>query len=246
MSDESGQPQEGGPFNLGLAGTVVVGIIVLSFIGGLLVFGQQILNLDGESAAEQLIGAGRGTLWAPLVAILAFVLLGMTGFPQFVMIAAAVVLFGPAYGFMISWAGTMLSATLTYTLGNLFGADILRRFGGHRINSWSSTVGNRGIVATILVRIVPTGVPFVVINLAAGVSHIRLGQYLIGTGIGIIPKIALFAFIGTSLLGLLSGMNMLYFGALVLLILLWGIGGIWLRRTYLRPQNESSSEKSAE
>lgn len=242
MSEESGgeQRETSGEPGGRMVVAIAASIIVIGFVGGLYLFGQQILQLDGESGVEQLIGAGRGTLWAPLVAILAFVLLGMTGFPQFVMIAAAVVLFGPVYGFMISWAGTMLSATVTYMLGGLFGADVLRRFGGDRINSWSATVGNRGILATILVRIVPTGIPFVVVNLAAGVSHIRLSQYLIGTGIGIVPKIALFAFIGTSLLGLLSGMNLLYFGALIALLLLWGIGAFWLRRVYPRAPKAQS------
>lgn len=217
--------------NWRLIGTIAAGVIVLGFVAGMFFFGQQILNLDGDSAAQRLIGAGRGTLWAPIVAVLAFVILGLTGFPQFVMIAAAVVLFGPVYGFAVSWTGTMLSASLGYTLGQIFGADILRRFGGDRANALSAMVGNRGIFTTAMLRIVPTGIPFIVINLASGVSHIRLSQYVIGTGLGIVPKMAVIAFFGGSLIALFSGKNLIIMGLLLAATALWGGVWFWLRRS---------------
>ncbi len=247
MSDDAqpNPPEDTERFSWHFAGTIVVGIAILGLVAGLFFFGQQVLNLSGESAAEQLIGAGRGTAWAPIVAILAFVILGLTGFPQFVMIASAVALFGPVYGFFVSWAGTMLSASLTYTLGNVFGPDILRRFGGDRANKVSEMVARRGIFASALVRNVPAG-PFIVVNMAAGVSHIRLSQFLIGTGLGIIPKMAFIAFIGGSLLTLTQGWNPLILGAVVLVVGLWILGGIWLQRTYLRAHDGNSDKNSAE
>jgi len=41
--------------------------------------------------------------------------------------------------------------------------------------------------------------PFVVVNAAAGAAHIPLWKYLLGTGIGIVPKILLVAGIGVFL-----------------------------------------------
>jgi uncharacterized membrane protein YdjX (TVP38/TMEM64 family) len=231
MDSENSSPP-GSNFDWRLAGTIVVGIAVLGFVGGLYLFGQEMLNLDGDSAAERFIGAGRGTVWAPIVAVLAFVLLGLTGFPQFVMIAAAVVLFGPYYGFLYSWAGTMLSANVGFALGQIFGADILRRFGGDRANAVSSLVGKRGILASAVVRVVPSA-PFIVVNMAAGVSHISLVQFNIGTGIGIIPKMAFIAFIGGSLMALAQGANLWIIAAVVVVLVLWIVGGIWLRRSWL-------------
>lgn len=222
-------------FDWKLAGSIVVGIAVLGMIAGLFFFGQEMLNLDGESAAERLIGAGRGTLWAPVVAMLAFVVLGMTGFPQFVMIAAAVVLFGPYYGFMYSWMGTMLSSTVGFSLGHFFGADILRRFGGDRANTVSAMVGRRGIFASAIVRVVPSA-PFIVVNMAAGVSHIRLSQFLLGTGIGILPKMAFIAFIGGSLMTLTEGLNPMIVGLIVVVLVGWVAGGIWLRKIWAKSQ----------
>jgi len=239
------KPPRGG-FDWRLAGTIVVGIAVLGFVGGLYFFGQEMLNLDGQSAAERFIGAGRGTLWAPVVAVLAFVLLGLTGFPQFVMIAAAVLLFGPYYGFLYSWMGTMLSANLGFAMGHFFGSDILRRFGGDRANAVSAMVGKRGILASAIVRVVPSA-PFIVVNMAAGVSHISLSQFNIGTGIGIIPKMAFIAFIGGSLMALAQGANLWIIAVVVLVLALWVVGGIWLRRTYMgvgKPDTQSGNDEA--
>jgi len=237
VSENDRTPQ----FDWRMAGTIVVGIAVLGFVAGLYLFGQEMLNLDGESAAERFIGAGRGTIWAPVVAILAFVLLGLTGFPQFVMIGAAVLLFGPWYGFLYSWMGTVLSANLGFALGHFFGADILRRFGGDRANQVSALVGKRGIMASALVRVVPSA-PFIVVNMAAGVSHISLSQFNIGTGIGIVPKMAFIAFIGGSLLALTQGANLWILAAVAVVVVAWVVGGLWLRRTYLNTRNESSND----
>lgn len=239
IGSEGQKPQSG--FDWRLAGTIVAGIAVLGFVGGLYLFGQELLNLDGDSTAERFIGAGRGTLWAPIVAIFAFVVLGLTGFPQFVMIAAAVLLFGPYYGFAYSWAGTILSANLGFALGHFFGSDILRRFGGDRANAVSSMVGQRGIIASALVRVVPSA-PFIVVNMAAGVSHISLAKFNLGTGLGIIPKMAFIAFIGGSLMALTQGANLWILVAIAIVLAGWIVGGLWLRRTYLNTRNGNSTK----
>jgi len=239
---ENPTPKRG--FDWRTAGTIVVGIAVLGFIGGLYIFGQEVLNLDGQSAAERFIGAGRGTVWAPLVAIFAFVALGLTGFPQFVMIAAAVLLFGPYYGFAYAWAGTLLSANVGFALGHFFGADILRRFGGDRANAVSAMVGRRGIAASALVRVVPSA-PFIVVNMAAGVSHISLVQFNLGTGVGIIPKMAFIAFIGGSLMALTQGANLWIILAVIVVLAGWIIGGVWLRRTYLDTKRNTQDGNSS-
>lgn len=232
-------PSPEGRFDWKLAGTIVAGVAVLGLIAGLYLFGAQIFGLEGASAAERFIGAGRGTAWAPIVAILAFVILGLTGFPQFVMIAAAVVLFGPYYGFLYSWLGTMVSCNVGYFLGHILGSRVLRRFGGQVANQVSAMVGERGILASALVRVVPSA-PFIVVNMAAGASHIRIHQFLIGTGIGIIPKTAFIAFVGGSLMSLIQELNPFVIAGLVLVLVAWVGAGYWLRRRFLgtRQANE--------
>jgi uncharacterized membrane protein YdjX (TVP38/TMEM64 family) len=80
------------------------------------------------------------------------------------------------------------------------------------------------------VRLVPFA-PFVVVNMAAGMTAIGLVDFAAGTGLGIVPKIALTAFAGKSAMqGGLSSLLMLG-GA----IGVWLIAGLMARRWLRRP-----------
>jgi uncharacterized membrane protein YdjX (TVP38/TMEM64 family) len=65
-------------------------------------------------------------------------------------------------------------------------------------------LARNGFVASLLVRLAPFA-PFVLINIAAGVTPMRLVYFTAGTAIGIVPKIVLTAFAGGSILLALKG-----------------------------------------
>ena len=90
-----------------------------------------------------------------------------------------------------------------FLVGRRMGADLLLRYGGRRANSLSAWLGRHGILASALMRILPTG-PFVMVNLVAGVSRITFTQFLIGSTLGTIPKAGLMAYLGASLFEFLS------------------------------------------
>ena len=56
-------------------------------------------------------------------------------------------------------------------------------------------IGKNGFMASLIVRLVPSA-PFIVVNMAAGVTPMKVRDFVAGTAIGIIPKIALTAFAG--------------------------------------------------
>jgi uncharacterized membrane protein YdjX (TVP38/TMEM64 family) len=64
--------------------------------------------------------------------------------------------------------------------------------------------------------------PFIVVNMAAGVTPMRVRAFLAGTAIGIVPKIVLTAFAGNSIVQVMKG----NFGKD--LIWLVAIGAAWL------------------
>lgn len=136
--------------------------------------------------------------WALPATIVVFTLAAFVGAPQFVLIAAAVVAFGPLRGFGYSWVATMVSAGVTFSMGRIFGADVLKRYGGGAINRISRFVGRNGFMTAATVRIVPSA-PFIVVNMAAGVSQMSPLAFFAGTGLGIVPKTALVAFAGHGL-----------------------------------------------
>ena len=53
-------------------------------------------------------------------------------------------------------------------------------------------------------RLVPSA-PFIVVNMAAGVTPMRVLDFTLGTALGIIPKIVLTSFAGNSIVRLMKG-----------------------------------------
>ena len=168
------------------------------------------------------------------MAIGGFTLLAFLGAPQFVLIAAAVVAFGPWLGFAYSWLGTEVSSLVGFWLGRRFGARLLNDYGGKGLKQFTDLVGRNGFLASLIVRLVPSA-PFIIVNMAAGVTPMRLWAFALGTGIGIVPKIALTAFAGHTVVNVVSGhakgSNWL---SLLAIAALWiGIGLVarwWLKR----------------
>ena len=110
------------------------------------------------------------------------------------------------------------------------GAERLRKYGGEMVNRIIAIVRENGFFTSFAVRFVPTG-PFILVNMAAGVSRMKFHAFLAGTGLGIITKIAVVALIAQ---GLITGANgqkaMLGCAGLVIAL----IGGMLYARRHLR------------
>lgn len=142
--------------------------------------------------------------WGLIVVIAVFCVAAFIGVPQFALIAAAVAVFGPWYGAGYAWIANMISGAITFWIGRVAGEEAFRRYAGKRAQKLSRFVGRNAFAASAIVRNVPTG-PFLIVNMAFGVSDAKFRDYWIGMAIGIIPKIALIAFAGRSLLAALQG-----------------------------------------
>ena len=200
--------------------TLAVSFVLFGGVGLVFLFGAQVLGFGGEATVEGWLDAARGP-WALPIATAAFAGLAFLGVPQFVLIAAAVVAFGPAAGFAYSWIGTMVSSLVGFYLGRVAGARALATFSGEGVRRFMDMVGRNGFMASLIVRLVPSA-PFIVVNMAAGVTPMRVAQFAAGTAIGIIPKIALTAFAGNSIVQVMKGR-----GGRDALILA-AVAGVWL------------------
>ncbi len=183
--------------------TLAVSFVLFGGVGLVFVFGAQFLGIDSERTLEGWLGAARGP-WSLPVAVAAFAALAFVGTPQIVLIAAAVVAFGPITGAVYSWIGTMVSSVVGFYLGRTAGARSLERISGEGVRRFMRLVGENGFLASLIVRLVPSA-PFIVVNMAAGVTPMRVTHFLAGTGLGIVPKIVLTAFAGASVVRLMRG-----------------------------------------
>lgn len=211
--------------------TLAVSFVLFGGVGIVFFFGAQLLGFDGERTLEGWLGAARGP-WSLPVAVAAFAGLAFVGTPQIVLIAAAVVAFGPVAGAAYSWIGTMVSALVGFFLGRAAGAKTLERFSGEGVHRFMRLVGENGFLASLIVRLVPSA-PFIVVNMAAGVTPMRALHFVAGTGVGIVPKIVLTAFAGASIIQLMRGEIGRHAWAIVGVAALWLAIG-WFARRWLQ------------
>jgi uncharacterized membrane protein YdjX (TVP38/TMEM64 family) len=132
---------------------------------------------------------------APFIVLAVFVVGGLVVFPVLLLIAATAAAFGPWLGFAYATAGALASAVVTYVIGAGIGRDALEGVLGPRLNRVRRSIVARGVLAMAAVRLVPIA-PFTLVNLVAGASRIRFGDYVLGTALGMIPGITMMSALG--------------------------------------------------
>ena len=200
---------------------VFVSFVLFGGVGMVFLFGASLLGLKGSGAVETWMGAGVHGPWALPMAVAGFSVLAFLGVPQVVLVAAAVVAFGPWTGFAYSWIGNLVSSILGFYVGRKVGARVLRSYAGKGVNAFVDMIGRNGFWASLVVRLVPSA-PFVVVNMAAGVTPMKVSQFIAGTALGSIPKIALTAYAGNSAMHALNG------GGASRWIKLAAVGALWI------------------
>lgn len=133
--------------------------------------------------------------WALIVLGLALTLL--TPVPRSVLSA----LVGAVAGFP---AG-MVVVVLAGTLGGLAGYGVSRSLGrrplsrllGERVRRLEAWSDRRGFLAVLAARVSP--IPFMLVSYAAGLSGVRLGSYMLGTAVGVLPGSVLYVGVGASM-----------------------------------------------
>lgn len=218
--------------------TVLVSFVLFGGVGLVFVFGAQLLHINGEQAMEQWMGSAQG-VWALPMAVGAFALLAFLGVPQIVLIAAAVVAFGPWTGMLYSWIGTMVSSMVGFWLGRLFGGRLLRDIAGERVQRFMALIGANGFMASLIVRLVPSA-PFIVVNMAAGVSPMKQRDFFGGTALGILPKIVLTALAGHSAVKGMHGGGWTSYATIAIAAVAWIWVG-WYARKWLKSREEATS-----
>jgi uncharacterized membrane protein YdjX (TVP38/TMEM64 family) len=137
----------------------------------------------GPAAAAAAVGAG-ALLLAALV-------------PRTAISVACGALFGALGGFGTALAAALLAAALTYAAGRWAGRGLLAaRTGGrlHRLDGW---LARRGLLAVVVVRLLPLA-PFGLVGYAYGTTSVRRRDYFAGTLIGAVPSCFSYATIGAA------------------------------------------------
>ena len=163
----------------------------------------------------------------PLVFIVVSSLLTVVLFPGPLLSAASGLLFGTALGTPVSIVAATTGASLAFALSRWWAHDaVVETFGHHRrliaLRAW---VGARGFESVLLARVAP-GMPYNLVNYAAGMTPVALGTFALATLIGVAPR----AFAYTALGGSIGNLGSPAAIVAICLLAAEGALGIWLLR----------------
>ena len=210
---------------------LLLGSVVAVFLIGKSAWGQSM-----TLALETWMRAYQNSPLAIVIVILVFCVSSLFGAPQFVLIAACVVAFGPVWGFTYSWVATVISAAMNFYIGRFAGAGVLQKVGGNHLAKFSHYLGKNTFSASFIIRNIPSA-PFIVVNMAFGAARAPFLAFIGGCALGILPKTALVALFGTSYSSLMKGGNWKMAVAMAALAVVW-LGLMLLARHFYQRGKE--------
>jgi phosphatidylserine/phosphatidylglycerophosphate/cardiolipin synthase-like enzyme/uncharacterized membrane protein YdjX (TVP38/TMEM64 family) len=124
--------------------------------------------------------------WAPFALMAAYTPACLVMFPRPLITLAAVIAFGPYFGFLYSLTGICLSSAATWYMGRHMRRDTVRRIAGPKLDRMIEVLRKHGLLAMTLLRLVPLA-PFAVESIVAGAIRMKLWHVVVGTAIGLLP-----------------------------------------------------------
>jgi|GEM_PF-955983 len=150
--------------------------------------------LQPEAVRDALLQLGP---WAPLAHIgLLGVVLTVPVVPATIFQVAGGWAFGKGLGFVYTMVGDALGASLGFWLARRWGDHVLRRWlSPTAYTKVQRLAGRMTWRAVMVLRLLP-GPAYTLVSLAAGVSSLSFGSYLLGSVVGVAPWIALLVLAG--------------------------------------------------
>ena len=211
-----------------------VSVLLLVLVTAVLAAGKSAWGQAATHGLEDWMARYQHSPWAVVIVILVFCVSALFGAPQFVLIAACVVAFGPVWGSVYSWLATLVSSAMTFYMGRFIGRfGILRKFTGGRLSRMSDYIGRNAFSASFIIRNVPSA-PAIVVNMAFGAAGSPFSGFILGCALGIVPKTVLVAMFGTSYAALKKGGDWKMAVLMALLALAWLGLMLLARRVYER------------
>lgn len=176
--------------------------------------------------------------WAPLLFVLLYAAATVSLLPMTVLSAFAGTLFGIPGGIAVVWCGAMLGSTAAFLLGG--GRTRGAEPPPVALGRWHGLLQRHGTWAILVTRLVPV-VPLGLVNYAFAVTPVHLRQYLVGTGIGIIPVTVVLVTLGDQATSLRSPWSMIAAAALVALL---AVVAVLVKRRWIKSTHNSNHAAS--
>jgi uncharacterized membrane protein YdjX (TVP38/TMEM64 family) len=194
-----------------------------------------VLALLGWLISSQAIFDGLNEQWIDLhirnngaSGVLYFVLICMTataiGCPRQLVAFLGGYAFGFVNGALLSTIGTALGCMLSFFFSRLAIRPLVDKRYSRRIVKVNRFLTEQPVIKTIVIRLLPVGNNLVT-NLVAGVTKVRARHFILGSFVGYLPQMAIFALMG-------KGIVVLSVWKIVLSVLLFCISSALSLRLY--------------
>jgi uncharacterized membrane protein YdjX (TVP38/TMEM64 family) len=161
-------------------------------------------------------------------------------FPGPLLAGASGLLFGTALGTPVSIAAATLGAVLAFLLARRIAHDAVVELQGRRLAALRAWVGRRGFLSVLYARLAP-GLPYNLVNYAAGLSPVTLRAFTAATALGCAPRAFAYTALGGSLNNLGSPEAII---AIVVLVVM-AVAGLVFGRRDLKRQAPGAPEAPA-
>lgn len=172
---------------------------------------------------------GVGTWYAPLGYVATLVAGIFLPVPKLVLLGLGGALFGPWQGFVYAWAGQTLGMTAMFLVARSGLRGLARQLLHDRfphVRRLDAGIAAHGMRVVALLRLFYfMGTPLTVM---LSTTQVRLGQYVGGTALGVIPAVALAVVSGDAVVSGVTGVEAAVIGVAILLVI--GVGTIVRRR----------------
>lgn len=120
--------------------------------------------------------------------------------PASLLTLAAGFTWGVLGGAAAVWSGAVAGATAAFLIGRTLARGAVQRRvdADPRLRAVDAAVGAEGLRLVLLLRLSPL-FPFNVLNYGLGVTALSLRDYVIGTGVGIVPGMVVYLWVGSTL-----------------------------------------------
>lgn len=165
----------------------------------------------------------------PIVFVVVSASLTACLFPGPLLAGASGLLFGTWLGTPVSIVSATLGAVLAFSLARWLAHDAVEELQGRRLAALRAWLGRRGFLSILYARIAP-GIPYSLVNYAAGLSPVALRTFAAATALGCAPRAFAYTALGGSIDDLGSPEAIAAFAVLIVM----AVVGLVLGRRDLR------------
>ncbi|MHA2031881.1 MAG: TVP38/TMEM64 family protein [Candidatus Kariarchaeaceae archaeon] len=147
---------------------------------------------------------------------------------------------GFVIAFIASFIGSIIGGLICYYIGFYFQSWLEKRITLKELKTFSQFIENYGIWAIIITRLTPF-IPFDAISYVAGFVKLKKRDFIIGTIVGLVPRISFYLLIGSEVVDLVE--EDLTLGLIVFVVIIISLFGLMFIIERILAKMQDNTEK---